>query len=168
MNTFLINDLVRYKTSNILYHTDIQLVAFNRVTTNSEIYQYLSTCLSDDDYTASGINVCSFLSLIQENLEEANPGKYIYPFGYLVIGTSIGGNAICFHEQTGMVVWADRACFMPQQVAYKEQNTGKWLYLEGYSDENVNKAMYTISDNIEQFLIDLLNDRLQELLDELD
>jgi len=145
-----------------------RLAPFRLVTSHPHIASYLANCLPEERYTASGVGVCNLERLAEENLAEANPGCYIYRHGYLVVATSIGGNAICFHAPSGCVYWADHAGFSAGRVSYQDRLTGEWVDLEGCTDENVQRAVELLSENIPQFLEDLLTDRLTGRLDQLD
>ena len=68
---------------------------------------------------------------------------------------------------SGRVVWADHESFTDDQICYENRSTGKWCYLP-LTPENVDQAVVPLSDSIETFLTDLLNDRLEEQLDDLD
>lgn len=125
-----------------------QLAPFSAVLTNNDIRAYLQHCIPSTRYIASGLVVCDYESLVLENLLEAGPGCFIYPFGYLVVGTSIGGNAVCFHADTGHVCWADHACFLPDSLSYREPQTREWVDLSEYTLDNVAQAMVQLSDDI--------------------
>jgi hypothetical protein len=90
----------------------------------------------------------------------------LFPRGYLVIATSIGGNAVCFHE-SGAVYWFDHSSFYDGRVSYKDRRTGEWIY-EDLTDESIARAGVLLSPRIEPFLEQLLTDRLTERLDALD
>ena len=134
----------------------------------TQIADYLRHCLPDEVIDASGVRVLPLSAIQDEMAEGAAPGSFVRPFGYLVVATSIGGNAICFHSPSGKVFWGDHVSFNTKSIKFKDRATGQWKYLYEYSPENVQKALVPLSDNIENFLSDLLTDRLNAQLDALD
>src|SRR5206468_12508932 len=103
-----------------------------------------------------------------EMAEGAAPGSFIRPYGYLVVASSIGGNAVCFHSPSGKVFWADHVSFAPDCISFKDRTTGEWKYLHEYTPQNVAKALVPLDEDIESFLKDLLKDRLTKKLEALD
>ena len=100
--------------------------------------------------------------------EASAPGSFIRPFAYLIIATSVGGNAICVHQATGQVFWIDHDSFSDDMISFRDRTTGEWQYLYEYSDVNVQRAMVPIAEAFDSFLIALLTDKLGAQLDVLD
>jgi hypothetical protein len=86
----------------------------------------------------------------------------------LVVATSVGGNAICFHARSGNVVWADHTSFEDEQISFKDRASGQWQYFYEYTAENVQEAVTVIATDMESFLVELLSNRLNAQLDSLD
>jgi hypothetical protein len=134
---------------------------------HADIRDYLTCCLPVDGYAASGVRIHSLDRIRDEVCAGAGPGGYIFPHGYVVIASSVGGNAVCFHSPSGHVVWADHESFSDDSISYEDRTTGDWRYLP-FAAENIQRAVVPLSDDIESFLTDLLHDRLETKLDELD
>lgn len=134
---------------------------------HESIGNYLLSCLPIDSYVASGVSVHNLDRIRGEICEGASPGGFIFPHGYLVVASSVGGNAICFHSSTGRVVWADHTSFHSDSISYENRTTRKWIYLP-FSTENISQAVVPLSDNIGTFMEDLLLDKLTEQLITLD
>ena len=132
------------------------------------IAEYLRNCLPVEVLGASEVRLLPLDAIEQEMAEGAAPGSFIRPYGYLVVASSIGGNAICFHSPSGKVFWADHVSFAADCISFKERTTGQWKYLYEYTSENVEKALVPLADDIEIFLRDLLTDRLTKQLEALD
>ncbi len=65
------------------------------------------------------------------------PGGYINRFGYFVIGTTVGGNAIVIGDTDARVLFANHAWYTEEEISFEEiQNDGKWRDLP-MSRENV-------------------------------
>lgn len=143
-----------------------QLQDFAGCFAHADIRDYLTGCLPVDGYTASGIYVHNLDRIRGEVCAGAGPGGFIFPHGYVVIASSVGGNAVCFHSPSGRVVWVDHTSFTDDTISYKDRATGKWCYLP-FAAENIERAVILLSDDIESFLTDLLHDRLEANLDEL-
>jgi hypothetical protein len=129
--------------------------------------EYLSSLTPQQVYQSSGVRVLP-LAAIKDEIQQLAPGALLFPLGYLPFATSIGGNAICFHVPTGRVVWADHDIFCSGiSITYRATGTGAW-HTVPFTSENVEKAVVLLADDIAAFLADLLYDKLQAQLDELD
>jgi hypothetical protein len=169
MNTDLIKKLVAKKTSGRpLICDESKLAPLSEFLSHPEIGEYLRYCLPSDMVSASGIRLLTLDSILQEMSNGSAPGSFISPFGYIIVATSIGGNAVCVHSPSGRVFWADHTGFGPDSISFKDAATGKWKYHHQYTRENVSEALVPLSDNFEVFLIELLEDRLESQLDALD
>lgn len=128
--------------------------------------EYLASLTPQDGYRASGITVLPLLGIKQE-AQELAPGARLLPHGYLVFATSVGGNVICFDSGSGRVVWADHDSFGEDDITYKDRTTGKYRTVP-FTTKNVAQAVVPIADDFAGFLTELLHDRLERRLDELD
>lgn len=167
MNTENVKKIIGHKGVACVEHTIDELEPMKDFLKQKEIEEYLRFCLTEEGYQASGIYVNSLASILDENMPNVAPGGYINKFGYLVIGTSVGGNVVCFDSNSGKVYWADHISFNEAEISYKNRETGEWIYLP-FSEENILKALVLLDDDIETFLNKLLEDELEKLLDDLD
>jgi len=133
-----------------------------------DIASYLRCCVPGQAVGVSGVRLLPLEDIHQEMSQGSAPGSFIRRYGYVVVATSVGGNAICFHSPSGKVFWADHVSFAADSISYKDRATGEWKYLYEYAAENVKRALVPLSDNIESFLEALLTDRLEAQLDALD
>jgi len=138
------------------------------VAAHPDVREYLRHCLPPETYQASQIRVLPWEAIAREMGEGSAPGSFIRPFGYLIVATSVGGNALCLHQATGRVFWADHDSFSNDMIMFQNRTTGNWEYLYEYSAENVERAMVPISESVENFLTALLTDQLTAQLDALD
>ncbi|KAB2928500.1 MAG: hypothetical protein F9K24_21885 [Leptonema illini] len=161
MNIAKIKNLIQKKTDGLI--TDLSngdFALFEKFLGNDAIAQYLKSCISKENYVCSDINICGLERLIDENFGEASPGIFIADYGYLIIGTSIGGNAICFCSHDSYVYWANTANFSVGLISYEDKSTGRWVELMEYNSANVQSAMILLSTSIEDFLVEMLTDSL--------
>ena len=128
--------------------------------------RYLSALTPEKVVGASGVRVLP-LDAIRREIQELAPGTRLFPHGYMPFATSIGGNAVCFHAPTGGVVWANHDSFGADDITYKDRSTGKY-HTVPFTPEHVEQAVVPLADDFEAFLMDLLQDRLEKSLDELD
>lgn len=133
-----------------------------------DVDEYVRYCLPQRSYQASGVGVLDLQDILEEMHPEAAPGGLIRPFGYLIVASSPGGNAVCFQCATGKVFWVDHESFVDGEISFQNRSTDQWEFLHEYSPENVERAMVPLSDNIETFLIALLTDELTARFDDLD
>ena len=130
------------------------------------IGEYVTTLTPREIYCASGVRVLPLKTIRNEIIPGAGPGGYMFPHGYLVFATSIGGNAICFSSRGG-VVWADHDSFTDDLITYKNRTTGEWRSVS-FARDNIELAIVKLADNSPKFLTELLNDELKNSLDSLD
>jgi hypothetical protein len=131
-----------------------------------DVSEYLSDLTTENIYLASGVRVLTIDS-IKEEIQQLEPGALLFRYGYLPIARSIGGNIICFHLLTNEVVWADHDSFGTEEISFKNRSTGEWEYIP-FSPENIQRALVPLATNLEAFLFDLLTDKMEKQLDELD
>lgn len=128
--------------------------------------EYLMHLTPQRPYPASGVGLLS-LEDIRQEIHELAPCGPIFPHGYLPFATSVGGNAVCFHASTGQVVWADHDSFGADDITYQDRATGKY-HTVPLTPAHIAQAVVPLADDFEVFLTDLLHDRLERKLDELD
>ena len=133
---------------------------------HAQFGEYLGSFTPQHGYLASGVTVLP-LAEIRREIQELAPGARLFPYGYFPFATSIGGNAVCFHLETGRVVWADHSSFETDEITHKDRTTGEYRSVP-FTPEHVEEAVVPLGDNWEMFLSDLLSDRLEKILDELD
>ena len=168
MDTDAIRSLVAAKTGCLPVHYGAaDLRGLDPCLGQGDIRDYLSRCLPSHGYVASGVGVHNLLSIRDEVCPGAGPGGYIFPHGYIVVASSIGGNAVCFHSPSGRVVWADHEGFAHGRICYQDRATGKWHDTE-FTPANIEKGVVLLSSDIGTFLRDLLADRLEQQLGALD
>ena len=131
-----------------------------------DVSEYLSDLTAENIYFASGVRVLTLDSIKQE-IQQLEPGALLFQYGYLPIASSIGGNIICFHLPTNQVVWADHGSFGTEEISFENRLTGEWEYIP-FSPENIQRALVPLATNLEAFLFDLLTDKMEKHLDELD
>lgn len=128
--------------------------------------EYLASLSPQGVYAASGVRMLPHSGIRQE-IQQLAPGARVFRYGYLAFATSIGGNAVCFHAPTGRVVWADHDSFGSNDITYKDRNTSDYRTVP-FTLEHVAQAVVPLADDLEAFLANLMRDRLEERLDELD
>src|SRR5438552_2616313 len=124
---------------------DDALVAVAEILEQPDIADYLRHCLPEDVVEASDIRLLPLDAIEQEMAVGTAPASFVRSYGYLVVATSVGGNAICFHSPTGKVFWADHDSFSPDSISYKDRSSGDWKYLYEYTPANVEKALVPLS-----------------------
>ena len=135
--------------------------------TNPDVVEYFLHLLPTHTYSASGVRVKNLEGIIEENAPSTAPGGFLFPYGYIVIATSIGGNALCVNQQTGAAYWADHDSFASDEVHFEERASGQWVDLP-INPETIAKALVPLKPSLEVFLKELLTDRLTEHFDSLD
>jgi hypothetical protein len=168
MDTDAIRSLVAAKAACLpVQYEAADLRGLDACMGHGDIRDYLSQCLSLSGYVASGVRVHNLRSIRDEVCPGAGPGGYIFPHGYVVVASSVGGNAVCFHSPSGRVVWADHEGFADGTICYKDRASGEWRDAE-FTPLNIERAVVLLSSDIGMFLRDLLADRLGQELEALD
>jgi hypothetical protein len=141
--------------------------ALERFLVHPLIGQYLGSLTPQEVYGASGVRVLP-LEAIKDEIHQLAPGACIFPHGYLPFATSIGGNSVCFHVDSGRVVWAHHNSFLgDDEITFKDQATGDYHTIS-LTPENIEKAVVVLGGDIATFLADFLQDKLEGRLNELD
>jgi hypothetical protein len=65
------------------------------------------------------------------------------------------------------VVWADHDSFGADDITYKDRETGDYRTVP-FTHEHIAQAVVPLADDFDAFLADLVQDRLETRLDELD
>ena len=133
---------------------------------HSQFGKYLATLTPQEIFVASGVRVLPLKS-IRDEIQELAPGARIFHHGYMPFARSIGGNAICFHEPSARVVWADHFTFSTDDIIYNDPETGD-IRLLSFTTDNIARAVVPLADDFETFLSELLHDELAQKLDKLD
>ncbi|MDD4892354.1 MAG: hypothetical protein PHU85_20720, partial [Phycisphaerae bacterium] len=60
-----------------------------------DVRDYFRFCLPQDVYVASGVRILPLPRILTEMDDGVSPGGYLRPFGYVVIGSDVGGNGLC-------------------------------------------------------------------------
>ncbi len=147
-------------------HDKVELSEFAPWLESPCLQKYLTTCLPKETYAASGMRVKSIRGLLDELL--GSPGVDLRERGYLVIASSIGGNAICV-DINASVFWADHSSFYRDLdlISFEDRSTGNWIKLP-FNDQNIRAALIPLSHDFPDFMTQLLHDKLESKLDELD
>jgi hypothetical protein len=131
-----------------------------------ELFEYLSTLTPEETYMASGITVLT-VDAIKNEIQQFAPGALLFSYGFLPLASSVGGNIISFHKPTNRIVWADHDSFNGNQICFKDRTTKQWRWIP-FRPENIDQALVLLATDLKTFLDDLLNDKLEKQLDELD
>jgi hypothetical protein len=117
-------------------------------------------------YLASGVRLLPLVAICEE-ITDLVPGARLFPFGYIPIATSIGGNAVCANT-VGHVFWANHDGWYEDHLLFHDRNMDEWIELYEYTPTNVERALVRLNIDFEAFLVAMLSDQLTEQLDRLD
>ena len=164
MNVEELRDLVETR-AEVVPHSRAQLAGFERVLTNANIADYLLNCLPNTSYVASDVNILDLGEKRAYAAEGCSPGGVVLPFGYVAVALDVGGNAISFGSD-GHGYWADHTV-STSSITYHNLERDEWEDWGNTTPEKVRRALVSLSASIENFLKDLLADRLSEQLEAL-
>ena len=113
------------------------------------IASFISDCASCH---SKEIRFCDAESFDDENSSGVAPGGYLNPFGYYVIGTTIGGNAIVVSDVDPRVLFADHTWYGDDEINYQDHaGDGAWHAIPMTSD-NVRRSLYELAPSRDEFL----------------
>ena len=165
MNLERLNSAISSASSSLL-KTDIS-TDWPDIRDDSDVGLYLSNCVTEDGFDASGIGFLGCSSLVDENAEGVVPGGKIRRFGLVATAISVSGNAVVFSVNSGKVFWADHSFFsLDENVSYTDEQ-GNWQYAP-WNQQNVELALLPLSDSIENFIVEALEGKWTTRLEELD
>jgi hypothetical protein len=110
---------------------------------------------------------CDQRRFAEENAPEVAPGGYLNRFGWLVVGTTIGGNAIVVREDEPGVYFADHTSYSDDEVSYPSRSGRGWTY-ESLTSESVRRSLVSLADSDEEFVHRADSGEVDERIDALD
>jgi len=111
---------------------------------------------------------CDSKRFNEENAADVAPGEYLNRFGWYVIGTTIGGNAVVVRESDPAVYFADHAWFHQDRIDYKDlAGSGRWLEAP-LTSENVAAALFKLANSIAEFVTLARSGQIDETIDRID
>jgi hypothetical protein len=131
-----------------------------------DVRTYCSDLMTLNGVMASGVGLLGSDKVFDENSPGVSPGGVLNKYGYFVIATSVGGNALSVHVSSGLVYWSDTSCLDEVEVAIR-QPSGDYEY-RPCSSEAVEAAMNKLADDLGGFIYMLLADELTDRMDALD
>jgi hypothetical protein len=163
LNLELLVSEIREASAQTPRHRPGATQSFGKVAHHPDIAAYLTYCVCDEGYEAENLRVSGFSRLLEENLESVAPGKLIHPHGFLVLATSIGGNALCADAGTGSVYWFGHGQFTEHWIMWRDA-AGELREVDEYTADNIRGAGIKVSDSLEQVFHDLFAGELGDFI----
>lgn len=110
---------------------------------------------------------CDKLRFAEENAPEVAPGGYLNRFGWLVVGTTVGGNAIVIREDESGVYFADHTSYPDSEVSYPNTSGRGWTY-EPLTADGVRRLLVTLAATDEEFAQQTASGEIDERIGEFD
>ena len=130
----------------------------------SALGQHLRSMEGSDISEASGGRLLG-TPAIKEEIDELDPCALLFPYGYLPVWTSIGGNAIVYGLNEQAFFWADHTSWIRDDSVILP-GTNQEL---PFTAENIPKGLIELSnDTPDNFLADLRSGHYTDRLNELD
>ncbi len=103
---------------------------------------------------------------IKDDIEEYAPGAVLFPFGYLPVWSSGGGNLVVYGLKEDAFFWAAHDSWDPASGSITIPGTYEEIE---FSPTNISRALILISsDPPDRFISDLLSGCYEAVLEELD
>jgi hypothetical protein len=103
--------------------------------------------------TAIGqVNWCDAPRFSLENLPGVCPGDHLNRFGWYVIGTTVGGNAIVVRADDPAVYFADHTWYGDEGIHYQDlAGDGRWRTLP-LTAEGVRESLLKLAESVDDFM----------------
>lgn len=110
------------------------------------------------------VSFCDAESFADENIDGAAPGGFLNPFGYFVIGTTIGGNAVVVGETDPRVCFADHEWYDDEEISYQDLAGDRQWRTVPRTAETVRDTLFELATTREQFLASLRSGAIDRTL----
>ena len=130
-----------------------------------DIKIYIQTCLKQE---SKEIRWCDEIRFNQENQKDVAPGGFINPYGYFVIGTTIGGNAIVVSKHDSRICFADYSWYMDDEISYEDLLVDEEWHDISYNNQNVFKSLYPLASTASEFIEKLASTEIDKILAKID
>lgn len=110
---------------------------------------------------------CDPQGYAEENAPEVAPGDHLNRFGWLVVGTTVGGNALVIREDEPGVYFADHTSYSDDEVGYPNRDGKGWTY-EPLTAEGVRRSLVRLADTDAEFARLAASGEMDEQIDVLD
>lgn len=127
----------------------------------SKIHEFMQQCKNISSLEIRWVDAAGFEG---ENMEGAAPGGYLNRFGYFVVGTTVGGNAIVLGEDDERVLFADYTWYSDDEISYEDiAGDGQWHTLP-MDASSMRRSLYELARNQSDFLEKLRTGEIDRLL----
>jgi hypothetical protein len=108
---------------------------------------------------------CDDVRFGEENAPGVSPGDHLNRFGWFVLGTTIGGNAIVAREDDPAIYFADHTWYHDSGVHYQNLGGDRSWISAPLAAESVRKSLFKLSESASEFVqtipeIDSVIDRI--------
>ena len=110
---------------------------------------------------------CSDERFVEEHALGASPGGDLAPFGWHVVGATIGGNAVVIREGDPGVYFADHTSYSDDEVCYPTADGNGWTS-EPLSAASVRRSLVLLASTDEEFVRLARSGEMDGLIDSLD
>ena len=129
------------------------------------ITEFIKTLKS---YKSEEVRWCDEARFNEENQEDVSPGGWLNPYGYFVIGTTIGGNAVVIGTKDPRVCFADHAWYTDDEISYQDvMGDEEWHDLP-YNTQNLFKSLCPLSSTRQEFIEKISSGVIDEIIEEID
>jgi len=115
------------------------------------------------------IRWCDPTTFRNENSEGASPGQYLNRFGWWVLGTTIGGNAVAVGKGDPAVYFAGHDWYFDETVAYEDLRGGGGVWRDGpLTKEMVSDSLFMLAPTPDAFIQASKNGEIDAILQRID
>lgn len=111
---------------------------------------------------------CDERRLLEENEAGVSPGGDINLFGWWVIGTTVGGNAIVVRTDGAGVYFADHTWYTGSQIYFKDFSGDREWHSLPFDSDGVRRSLYRLAADDRECEKRIANGELDALLDSID
>jgi hypothetical protein len=130
--------------------------------------KYLLDRIAELEHGPSQIRWCDAGRLRLENAAEVSPGGFLNQFGWWIVATTIGGNAIVVGREDQAIYFADHTWYHEDLISYQDlAGEGEWIDLP-FTAEDMKRSLYQLAESPIEFQQMVASGDLDRILDRID
>jgi hypothetical protein len=103
-----------------------------------------------------------------ENSIDVSPGEFLNRYGYYVVGTTVGGNAVAVSDSNDAVVYAGHSWYSDDCICFQDlQSSKEWIEIP-WSPENFLRSLFPLARSRQELIRMIRTGELTKVLDEID
>ena len=111
---------------------------------------------------------CDEVRFREENTDGVSPGQHLNQFGWWVIGTTIGGNAVVVREDDPAVYFADHTWYHDSGIHYQRLEADRSWVSAPLNPESMRASLFMLAATNAEFVARAERGEIDAILDRID